>query len=233
LVPLQYRATLIELLDEGGDPLDLAAWMGQMFGPITMVNYEGEDVVMCRAVLAPTSTSWTALRSTLDRLLQPIGDDQWNEIVETKNSRAVRCFLSRVDDTLVVVTNSVERVERVLALLRKNVADLHVVEDERTDVATARARALAEGSDEGIPDGATPAEVLEAMREFIREKEEAWIDEPLPALSGLTPRQAASDPTRREDLVALLNEFNHRGTKDSGFVGFDVVRLRQVLDMPN
>ena len=233
LVPLQYRATLIELLDEGGDPLDLAAWMGQMFGPITMVNYEGEDIVMCRAVLAPTTTSWTALRSTLDRLFQPKGDDQWNEIVETTNSPAVRCFLSRVDDTLVVMTNSVERVERVLALLRENVADLQVVQDERIDVATARARALAEGSDEAIPDGATPAEVLEAMREFIREKEEAWIDEPLPALSGLTPRQAASDPTRREDLVALLNEFNHRGTKDSGFVGFDVVRLRQLLGVPN
>ncbi len=101
------------------------------------------------------------------------------------------------------------------------------------DVATAKARALAEGRDVGIPDGATPAEVLEVMRGFIREKEEAWIDEPLPALSGLTPRQAASDPTRREDLVALLNEFDHRGTKDSGFVGFDVARLRQVLDVPN
>jgi hypothetical protein len=29
----------------------------------------------------------------------------------------------------------------------------------------------------------------------------------LPALAGLTPRQAAEDPTRREDLMRLLNSF--------------------------
>ncbi len=233
LVPVQYRASLIEVLDEGGDPLDLAAWMGKMFGPITMVNYEGEDIVMCRAVLVPTQTPWSALRSTLDDLFRPIGDNQWNETVETEHSPAVRCFLSRVDDTLVVITNSVERLERVLAVLHRNVADLHVVEEERTDVATARARLLAEGRDLGLPDGAQSTEVLEVLSAFIREKEVAWIDEALPALSGLTPRQAASDPTRREDLVALLNEFDHHGARESGFAGFDVERLRHILDISN
>jgi hypothetical protein len=107
------------------------------------------------------------------------------------------------------------------------------VEEERTDVATARARSLAEGRDLAIPDEAPSAEVLEVLSAFIREKEDAWIDETLPALSGLTPRQAASDPTRREDLVALLNEFDRHGARESGFAGFDVERLRQILDIPN
>lgn len=233
LVPLQHRASLIELLDEGGDPLDFAAWLGQMFGPIRMVNYEGDDIVMCRAVLAPTRTSWTTLSSTLDRQFETLGDDRWNETIEGEESPTVRCFLSRVDDTLVVVTNSVERLERVLALLRNNVTDLEVVEDERTDVATARARALAEGHVMATPEEVQPAEVLEVVQAFVRKKEEEWIDEPLPALAGLTPREAANDPTRREDLVALLNEFDRRDSGESGFVGFDVARLRQSLDVRN
>jgi hypothetical protein len=233
LVPVQHRGLLLEVLDEGGDPLDIAAWMGQMFGPVTMVNYEGEDVVMCRTVLVPTRTPWTKLSATLDRLFSRAGDDQWHETVHTEQSPAVRCFLTREDDTLILLTNSVERLERVLALLEKNVADLQIVEDERTDVATARAKRISEGRAVEAPYESTSAEVLEAMRTFVLEKEAEWLDSSIPALSGLTPRQAAKDPTRREDLVALLNEFDHRDEKKPGLCTFDVARLREALDLPS
>jgi hypothetical protein len=43
--------------------------------------------------------------------------------------------------------------------------------------------------------------------EFIREYEARWLDEPIPALDGHTPRQAADDPTRRGDLIKLLDSF--------------------------
>ena len=36
-----------------------------------------------------------------------------------------------------------------------------------------------------------------------------WVDGAVPALGGLTPRQAADDPTRRGDLVKLLEGFAH------------------------
>jgi len=233
LVPVQHRGLLLEVLDEGGNPLDIAAWMGQMFGPITMVNYEGEDVVMCRTVLVPTRTSWTSLSTTLDRLFVRTSDDQWCETIHTERSPTVRCFLTREDDTLVLVTNSVERLERVLALLKENVADLQIVEDERTDVATARAKRISEGREIETPYESTSADVLEAMHTFVLEKEAEWLDSSIPALSGLTPRQAAKDPTRREDLVALLNEFDHRDVKKPGLFTFDVARLREALDIPS
>jgi hypothetical protein len=38
--------------------------------------------------------------------------------------------------------------------------------------------------------------------------EQRWLDESVPALGGSTPRQAAADPTRREDLIALLRSFD-------------------------
>ncbi|CCG03613.1 protein of unknown function [Blastococcus saxobsidens DD2] len=45
-----------------------------------------------------------------------------------------------------------------------------------------------------------PAEprLADALEEFIRQHEQAWLDESIPALSGVTPRRAAADPSRRE-----------------------------------
>jgi hypothetical protein len=61
-----------------------------------------------------------------------------------------------------------------------------------------------------IPDGpslgvdlADPA-VAEVLAQVIAGYEERWFDESIPALAGLTPREAALDPTRRPDLVRLL-----------------------------
>ena len=33
------------------------------------------------------------------------------------------------------------------------------------------------------------------------------MDQPIPALSGRTPRECAADPTRRPDLIRLLDSF--------------------------
>ena len=46
------------------------------------------------------------------------------------------------------------------------------------------------------------------MDEYIRGYETSWLDQEIPALAGLTPRQAAADPTRRPDLIALLASFD-------------------------
>lgn len=46
--------------------------------------------------------------------------------------------------------------------------------------------------------------------ELSRQAQARWLDENVPALDGLTPRQAAADPTRREQLERLLDEFDRR-----------------------
>jgi hypothetical protein len=69
----------------------------------------------------------------------------------------------------------------------------------------------------------------------MRQKEEEWVEESLPALDGLTPRQALADLTRREDLFALLREFEGYGVAEAGAGGvlvgggFNVQRLRTLL----
>ena len=44
--------------------------------------------------------------------------------------------------------------------------------------------------------------------ELSRQARSRWLDDSIPALGGLTPRQAAADPTRREQLERLLSEFD-------------------------
>ncbi len=68
---------------------------------------------------------------------------------------------------------------------------------------------------------------MTALDRFIRDYERKWLDEPIPALAGHTPRQAAADPTRRGDLIRLLDSFPHHDRP--GTMNPD--RLRAALDM--
>ena len=58
--------------------------------------------------------------------------------------------------------------------------------------------------------------------------EEAWLDEHIPALGGMTPREAATDPTRRDDLLRLLND---DPAVPAGGFGMDTARIKQLLGL--
>lgn len=51
------------------------------------------------------------------------------------------------------------------------------------------------------------AGVQEAMLTFVEEQEQRWCEEPVPALGGVTPLEAAADPTRRAELQRLIASF--------------------------
>ena len=123
-VPLARRDSLLKLLSAGATTQDVAAWVGRLFAPIHLANYEGESVVLCRAVLAPVTTSWKELSKTLDRLFEESDDGKWTELVEMNGESVVRCILRREIESLVVETNSVERFDRILNVLREEVSDL-------------------------------------------------------------------------------------------------------------
>ena len=55
-------------------------------------------------------------------------------------------------------------------------------------------------------------ELLAQMSDYIAGYERTWLEEPIPALGGMTPRAAAGDPTRRGDLIALLDSFPSTGS---------------------
>ncbi len=73
-------------------------------------------------------------------------------------------------------------------------------------------------------------EVREAMSRIIERQWDGWIDEKIPALDGLTPRQAVRRPDGREMVEALLMQFERSPCE--GGEGYDFNRLRRELGLP-
>lgn len=67
---------------------------------------------------------------------------------------------------------------------------------------------------EALGDDVDPDRAMAALRgELQQQAQRRWLDEEVPALGGVTPRQAAADPTRRDQLERLLAEFDDHGSR--------------------
>jgi len=64
------------------------------------------------------------------------------------------------------------------------------------------------------------------MAEVVAQFERRWLDEAIPALGGMTPRNAAADPVQRVALDRLLRSFE---TDDPA--AMDARRLRRTLGL--
>lgn len=73
-------------------------------------------------------------------------------------------------------------------------------------------------------------EVKEAMLGFIEEQEQRWCEEPVPALGGVTPKEAAADPTRRDELQRLIASFPPADFSSGAFT-MRPEKLRERLDL--
>lgn len=228
---LFQRDPLITLLDSEPDAEDVVAFLGGLLAPPTLTNTEGEPLVFCTATLhvADPHTVAAALDDVYDR-----DDDgevpQWVEHVTTHGMERIRATVGLETDRLYVEANSEARMDRVLDTLRQLVPGISVVEQSRRPSrTTAEAEAVGEHlrrTDQSALDPADP-EIAAALDEFTQNYERRWLDEPIPALDDNTPRQAADDPTRREDLIKLLESFPTSTAPGM----MDPDRIRAALDL--
>jgi hypothetical protein len=211
--------------------VELVSELSRKFAPATLTNTEGEPLVICEATVRLDDPDGLAdaLDETYDRVdgQEP---PRWHERVNTRGMPHIRAVLVCDGDTLRVETNSAERMDRVAATLLRLDPTMRVLDDFRRPIRDAREAAelagqLPAGEDALDPDA---PEVAAKLDEFIREYEAKWLDEPIPALDGHTPRQAADDPTRRGDLIKLLDSF----PADEGAPGrMSAERLRSALGL--
>ena len=93
-----------------------------------------------------------------------------------------------------------------------------------------------------LGDADEPTVMARLNTEIARQAQQRWLDDSVPALEGLTPRQAAADPTRREQLERLLSEFDRQderirdldlgtGGTMGGLITFDTAALRRELGL--
>jgi hypothetical protein len=208
MVPVvpQHRASLMQILDDYHDADTLASWYGSLNAPPRMTNREGEPLILCEARLRPTA-GWDALVAELDEHYERADSDEdvWHEFVDIDDEeRLIRAVLRRRDDELEVEVNSEARLDRVLGQLTE-VAE--VVSESTRPVSTLKQ--VKEMLAESPPAQAPPPPDPELAAEIRDRMERRWLEEEIPALAGMTPRQAAADPTRREDLIALLRSFEN------------------------
>lgn len=227
-VALQHRDSLIELLDSEPDPVELVAFLSRRFAPPTLVNTEGDPLMICEATVRVGAS--TAIKAAFDDVFDRADGEasQWFEHVTTHGMNRISATLALDGNTLTIQTNSERRMDRVLATVRRLDPSMTLVSDERfppsdIDDFVRQAPSTAAGAlDPNDPEFAA------ALDGFIRQYETAWLDESIPALDGYTPRQAADDPTRRADLIKLLDSFP---TVVEGGTGMDKNRLRAALGL--
>ena len=228
LLGVGERDQLVDLLDTEPGPDDLVAFLSRGFAPPVLQNTEGEPMVFCTAALR--SDDPTALAAALDRTYARDDDEQiWIEHVTTMGMPRVRATISLDQAVVTVATNSEPRMDRVLEALRELEPELQLLDETRepaTDLEEAARRTPAT-SESAMLDPDDPA-VAEVLKEFVLAHEKSWFDEPVPALSGVTPREAAADPTRRDDLLRLLD---HYDSMSAGPGAMDTRRLRAELGL--
>ena len=228
-VALHQRDDLITLLDDEPEPEDVVTFLSRRFAPPSLQNTEGDRLVFCESRLHADDPA--ALASHLDGAYERVdGEARWHENVVTQRMPRIRATLTLEGDELLVETNSERRMESVLASLSGSVPNLTLVKQSRhpaKDLQEAMDRAPARSTDTLLDP--TDPEIAAVLAQLTRQHEEAWLDEPIPALAGATPRQAAADPTRRPDLIRLLDTFPTTGPQDPGLMSAD--RLRAALGL--
>lgn len=217
-ISLFRRAGLIDLLDADADGLQLAAWYGSTMAPPVLQNREGDSLALSTAYFSPVAgIDWLAIEAKLGELYERNGDG-WTEYLELDGERIVRAGMHRDGDELAVFTNSVARFERVRDTLA--VVGLEYQRIELPDESLSEADPPADGP-----------EIPETDLDMIRNQmEDRWMREHVPAFDGMTPRQALDDPTRRDDVIKLIEDFERRPV--IGFGPYNWDRLRTKLGLP-
>lgn len=198
------EATVLEVCDRR-DPLELCGYVAATRRTPELRTREGEAMVECEAVLRVHDPS--AATAVLDDLYERHESD-WVELFDLNDDESiVRATLTIDGERLGVLTHSTERMDRALAALHTALPTAELVSDERRVVKPGEFPTHMPGTGPAMGAG-TSAAISPGEREgIITMMEQRWLEESVPALGGLTPHQAAADPTRREQVARLIDSF--------------------------
>jgi hypothetical protein len=221
-------------------------------GP-TLVTPEGDPIVFVRARYRLRARPGDE-RSPMDEiapLLDQANDFGAGDEFELESGRALQFPWYETDPgakppkdpldrrVLAMVTLQAEELEvetmshRRMARCRRRLEDLlhrriHLVET----TAKSAAQVLAEPPPEDVPEPVTvlPEAVAEIEERMLRQ----WLDESIPALDGMTPREAAQTPEGRqmlEDLFAYIERQQARVRRVPGMFSPDYRKAKKMLGL--
>ena len=179
----------------------------------------GEELVLCSARYESSDpdTLWTGLAEQMDAT-----DD--GTLVLHGPGDVLLGSVGRDGARFVVRSNAVERLRALQAMLLDLDPEARLVEESTQPLESFDA------DDAGAP--AEPPELpADAIAQIRRQIEDRWLADSIPALGGLTPREAAASPQARGDLVALLDDVEWTDRRAGNELSMDVGRLRRELGL--
>ena len=216
----------LAVLDHGS-LWELAAMIGRSFAAPVLRNTDGQDTVLHELTYQLPTPS--ATQAALSTELQSGDGISFSLVRDSKNQRdTVIISLELQGDHLIVATNSNERTDEAIALVERLIPNAILVDHDQREVGEWGSGAGPD--DPQLEPALTPddPQVAEFLQSYILDYEQRWVNEPVPALRGMTPREAAADPIGRFELEQLLQSF----PQDDGHPGrMSPMRLRANLNM--
>jgi hypothetical protein len=224
-VPPGQEDAFLDIVDDP-DPVALAnrllAFISAASRPPELQTTTGEPMLFCTRVLRVDDPE--SVRPVLDRAYVSGGPDRWYQERPGDVDSLVLATLELDGSILTVQTMSEYRLDEIAADLTELLPDAVLVSESREPIEAAAGRTPP--SDPERVDAA----VKIAMAARMALVEENWCSESVPALGGLTPREAAEDPTQRERVIRLIDSFPAGGgVTDEGVATMRPDRLRELL----
>ena len=219
-VPLERLRT-----DSIGDVF-IAYWIDVLFehderlvSPPTLQNSDGDPILFVSDSYAFDAASRPRIEQQLAAIEGAIAAGPEFVVLRDKTLIA-RIIVS--DDTLLVETISENRADAARRLIEEGCAGM-VRFTTRDVTPLSFDKGAAQKRPE--PDEAQAAVIREVKEEHYRK----WVDLPIPALGGLTQREAARRAKSRRELEVLLREVEHRESRLPAAERFDFGSIRREL----
>ena len=199
-------------------------------------NNDGEAVLFSNAVFrVMDETAFVDGMNAFPELQYDTNNQAWVWLRGPEDEQVVQAIIRRAGDQVRLECNSKERLARGKDLLVTIAgARLRHLRDEFTTTESIK-RAVRENRRlrPRAPND-IPPEVEQAVLEKILDQHyDKWIDMPLPALDGETPRAAVNDPEGRRKVIAVMRELEDLQEADrrKGGPSYEFTRVREALGL--
>jgi len=243
-------------------PAFTACWLARHLGVDdaanrNLVNFDGDPIMFTETRFAVRKEAASQIVARLDALphLHRVDNSPpaWDWLGKVDANRAtgdsgfmlmsqsidtgeqVFGSLNLAGDALNFSTNSLARKEQGVEILKTALGDLiGTALTSLTNVEDALKRARETASTKTHKSDPISPDVAAAMRQYLDQYYRKWLDLPVPALDGRSPKQAARTKAGKDEVVALLKHMENmeaRGCSASGKPAYDFSWLWQELGL--
>ncbi|MBI5274290.1 MAG: SEC-C domain-containing protein [Chlamydiales bacterium] len=146
--------------------------------------------------------------------------------LENRSTNRVLGDMKIEGSKLLITVNSTQRSKKIQQEIEKRLPEASLVKE---DIETLDLENIKKKKLPALPQ--PTAREKEMLRAHIKDYYIQWLDIPLPALKGKTPRQAAKTTEGRERLELLLFDFESNNPQDDDPLRIDIQSLRHELGL--